>query len=295
MIHRLSYLETIMAINYKKLLAAEQNNLPFSYTDQDAMLYALAVGFGKDPLDHQELDYVYEGRSMKTVPTLASILTSGGFLQDCGWNYSRVLHGGQQLQLHRPLPPAADLLLNRRVVAAYDKGERKGAIICTETEARLAKDDTAMFTLGSTIIARGDGGFGGSKDAPPEPYQLPQRDPDMVCDVVTAKNQALLYRLCGDRNPLHAEPAFAQKVGFSVPILHGLCTYGIACHAILKTICDYDYTLIAGFDVRFTAPVIPGDTITTEMWQDSNVVSFKCTVKARGVTVLNNGRCTLAA
>lgn len=283
-----------MAIDYKKLLASEQRDLPFSYRDQDTLLYALAVGLGKDPLHQKELDYVYEGKSQKTVPTLASILTPGGFLQDCGWDYSKVLHGGQQLQLHRPLPPASDLLLNRRVVAAYDKGERKGAIICTETEARLAKDDTAMFTLASTIVARGDGGFGGSTDLPPKPYKLPERSPDMVCDLVTAKNQALLYRLCGDRNPLHADTVFARKVGFSVPILHGLCTYGIACHAILKTICDYDHTLISGFDVRFTAPVIPGDVITTEMWQDSNVVSFKCMVKARGVTVLNNGRCTIA-
>ena len=283
-----------MGIDYKQLMSMRQVDLPYSYGDQDAMLYALAVGLGEDPLDQLELDYVYEGRRQKIVPTFASILTPKGFLQDCGWDYSRVLHGGQQLQLYRPLPPAADLLINRRVVSAYDKGKDKGAVICVETEARLAKDDTAMFTLGSTIFARGDGGFLGASDSPPRPHRLPDRDPDMVCDLATHKNQALLYRLCGDRNPLHADPAFADSVGFSAPILHGLCTYGIACHAVLKTVCHYDYTLVTGFDVRFTSPVIPGDTITTEMWQDSNVVSFRCRVKARDVTVLNNGRCTIA-
>ena len=123
----------------------------------------------------------------------------------------------------------------------------------------------------------------GSEGAP-GPVDLPVR-PD----------QALLYRLCGDRNPLHADPAVAAKAGFDRPILHGLCTYGIACRAILKTICDYDFTLITGFDARFTAPVFPGDLLTTDMWQDRNVVAFRCHVKARESVVIDNGKCTLLA
>jgi acyl dehydratase len=143
-------------------------------------------------------------------------------------------------------------------------------------------------------MARGDGGFGGPSGTGPRPHRPPQRDPDLSCDLSTRQDQALLFRLTGDRNPLHADPALASRAGFDVPILHGMCTYGVACRAILKTICDYDYTLIESFEARFTAPVLPGDTITTDMWQDGNVVSFRCSVKERDVIVLRNGKCTLA-
>ncbi|MDH3990392.1 MAG: MaoC family dehydratase, partial [Gammaproteobacteria bacterium] len=118
---------------------------------------------------------------------------------------------------------------------------------------------------------------------------------DLSCDITTRPDQALLYRLTGDRNPLHADPERARAVGFERPILHGLCTFGIACKAVLQTICDYDHTLIEAFDARFSAPVLPGDTITTDMWQDGNTISFSCSVKARDVIVLRNGKCTLAA
>jgi acyl dehydratase len=191
------------------------------------------------------------------------------------------------------LPAAADILINKRVAGAYDRGPKRGAMVLLEAEGRLAKDDTVLFTLGSTIVARGDGGFGGPAGSGPVPHRVPKREPDLSCDIDSRPYQALLYRLNGDRNPLHADPSLARQVGFRVPILHGLCTYGVACHAILQTICDYDYTLISGFDARFSAPVLPGDTITTDMWQDGNVVSFQCSVKARDSVVIRNGRCTL--
>ena len=163
-----------------------------------------------------------------------------------------------------------------------------------EAEGRLASDDTVLFTLGCTIMARGDGGFGGPAGKGPLPHRAPKREPDLSCDIQTRQDQGLLYRLTGDRNPLHADPAAAAAVGFERPILHGLCTFGVACHAVLKTICDYDYTLIENFDARFSAPVLPGDTITTDMWQDGNIVSFRCTVKERDSIVLRNGKCTLS-
>ena len=144
-------------------------------------------------------------------------------------------------------------------------------------------------------MARGDGGFGGRPGTGPAPHRAPRRDPDLSCDTPTRADQALLFRLNGDRNPLHADPDAALAAGFSIPILHGLCTYGIACRAILQTICDYDHTLIEGFDARFSLPVMPGDTITTDMWQDGNIVSFQCSVKERGCVVLRNGKCTLKA
>ena len=130
-----------------------------------------------------------------------------------------------------------------------------------EAEARLAKDDTALFKIGNTIMARADGGFGGPRGMGPSPHRPPRREPDLSCDLDTRSDQALLYRLNGDRNPLHADPLLARRVGYPVPILHGLCTYGVACHAILKTICAYDYTLITGFDARFSAPVLPGEVM----------------------------------
>ena len=285
-----------MALNYKQLIATEQLDIEHSYGDTEAMLYAQSIGFGRDPLDVKELNYVYEqGTPLHTVPTLASAIVPDMFPPDLGWDYSQVLHAEQRLQLYRPLPAAADLLLNKRVVDVFDRGPRHGAIFLFEVEGRLAKNDTALFTLGATVVARGDGGFGGPSGTGPKPYRVPRRDPDLSCDTPTRIDQALLFRLNGDRNPLHADPQVAAGAGFDVPILHGLCTYGIACRAILQTICDYDYTLIEGFDARFSAPVLPGDTITTDMWQDGNVVSFQCAVKERNAVVLRNGKCTLAA
>lgn len=284
-----------MPINYDALMDTRVDDEPCEYTDKDCMLYAVGIGLGHDPLNRKELPYVYEGGTLRTVPTMASMILPSTLLSDSGWDYGRVLHGEQRLDLYRPLPPSARLLANRRVTAVYDRGRERGAVILLESEVRLAKDDTVLFTLGSTLIARGDGGFGGPRGHTPEPHRLPKRAADLSCDLRTRPDQALLFRLSGDRNPLHADPGLARRVGYDAPILHGRCTYGIACRAILQTICDYDFTLIRGFDARFSAPVYPGDILTTEMWQDGNVVSFRCSVKARNATVISNGKCTLAA
>jgi acyl dehydratase len=283
-----------MALDYDNVMSKVETDLPFTYTDRESILYALSVGMGQDPVDAKELAYVYEqGAPLKTVPTLATALVPEMFPVGLGWDYSRILHSEQRLQLYRPLPPAADLLLNKRVVDVFDRGPKLGALILLEAEGRLASDDTVLFTLGCTIVARGDGGFGGPKGKGIPPHRPPHREPDLSCDIPTRPDQALLYRLTGDRNPLHADPARAAEVGFDRPILHGLCTFGVACKAVLKTICDYDYTLIRQFDARFSAPVLPGDTITTDMWQEGDIVSFTCTVRERDAVVLRNGKCVL--
>ncbi len=283
-----------MPLNYDALMGTRMADKPTHYGDKDGMLYALSVGFGSDPMDENELPYVFENGSLKVVPTMASILTPGDLLADCGLDYSLAVLGEQRLDLFRPLPAKGRLLTDSRVVSVFDKGPDIGAVISVESEVRMAKDDTALFTVGSTVLARGDGGFGGPDGNGPEAHQLPDREPDMSCDLETQPDQALLFRLCRDRNPLHADPSLARQAGFERPLLHGLCTYGVACRAILKTICDYDFTLISGFNVRFTAPAYPGETITTEMWQDRNIVSFRCLVKSRGAIVIDNGMCTLA-
>jgi len=284
-----------MTLNYDELMATAVHDLQLTYGDTESMLYAQSIGFGRDPVAQKELPYVFEqGRPLRTVPSMASVLVPDMFPPDLGWDFTQVLHAEQRLQLHRPLPAAANLLVNKRIVDIFDRGPKRGAMILFEADGRLAKDDTAVFTLGMTVVARGDGGFGGTSGSGPAPHRAPRRDPDLSCNRDTRIDQALLFRLNGDRNPLHADPATANRAGFGVPILHGLCTYGIACHAILQTICDYDDTLIKGFDARFSAPVMPGDTIRTDMWQERNIVSFRCTAVERDVMVLRNGKCTLA-
>jgi len=284
-----------MSIDYDALMATSLNDDPCSYCVDDCILYALGVGFGSDPTDRDELPYVYEGGMLSTVPTMATALSSADFTADWDWDYRQVLLVEERLDLYRALPPEGTFLANRRVAAVHDMGAGKGARVVVESEVRRAEDDTVIFTSGQTLIARADGGFGGPSGEGPERHRLPGREPDLTANVATRPDQALLFRLTGDMNPLHADPAVARGAGFDRPILHGRCTYGIACRSILQTICDYDFTLIRGFNARFTSPVYPGDTITTEMWQDRNIVSFRCKVLARNAIVIDNGRCTLAA
>src|SRR5262245_57149471 len=283
-----------MALNYEKLMGLKREGDRFKYTDRETMLYAIGIGMGRDPLDAEELPYVFENGGLKTVPTMASVLARVPLLKDSGYDYSKVLHGEQKLTLHRALPAEGELIANSRVTAAYDKGAGKGAVILTETEVRLASDNKPLFTSQSTTFARGDGGFGGPAGSGPAPHLIPERKPDQTVTLETRKDQALLYRLNGDRNPLHADPALAKRVGFPVPILHGLCTYGTACRAILTSVAKYDHTRIRGFDVRFSAPVYPGESIATDLWIDGKTVSFRCRVPERDVVVINNGKCVLA-
>jgi acyl dehydratase len=285
-----------MAINYDHLMGLKREGDRFSYTDRETMLYAIGIGMGADPLDRNELPYVFEQPFLKTVPSMASVLGRVPLLKDCGYDYTKVLHGEQRLTLHRPLPPAAELVVNSRVAEAYDKGEGKGAVIYTESDVRSAADGKPLFTLRSTVFARGDGGFGGPSGSGPQPHAVPDRTPDATATLPTRKDQALLYRLNGDRNPLHADPDLARRAGFPAPILHGLCTYGIACRAVLQTVAKYDHTRITGFDVRFSAPVYPGESIATDLWIEGATVSFRCRIPARNdVVVINNGKCSLAS
>lgn len=283
-----------MALNYDHLMSLKRDGDRFSYTDRETMLYAIGVGFGRDPYDPNELAYTFEKTTLKTVPSMATVLTRTALLKDCGYDYTKVVHGEQRLTLHKPLPPEGELIADSRVTEAYDKGEGKGAVIYTEIAVRDAKDNSPMFTLGSTTFARGDGGFGGPSGTGPAPHELPKRDPDHSCPLEIRKDQALLYRLNGDRNPLHADPDLAKRVGFPVPILHGLCTYGTACKAILQTVCKYDHSRITSQDVRFSSPVYPGETIVTDIWVDGDVVSFRCRIPERNnLVVINNGKCQL--
>jgi acyl dehydratase len=283
-----------MALNYDKLMALQRTGDRFSYTDRETMLYAIGIGMSRDPYDENELAYTFEKVKLKTVASMATVLQRVPLLKDCGYDYGKVVHGEQRLTLYRPLEPEGELLVDSRVLSAFDKGPGRGAVINTELSVRSATDNAPLYTLVSSTFARGDGGFGGPNGTGLEPHTIPDRRPDFTAAAETRIDQALLYRLNGDRNPLHADPQLAKRAGFPVPILHGLCTYGTACRTILKEVATYDHTRIRGFDVRFSSPVYPGETILTDLWVDTNIVSFRCRVKERDVTVINNGKCTLA-
>ncbi len=284
-----------MALNYEKLMSLKRTGDRFSYTDRETMLYAIAIGMGRDPYDENELAFTFERNKLKTVASMATVIQRVPLLKDCGYDYTKVVHGEQRLLLHRPLESEGEVVVDSRVISAFDKGPGKGAVINTEMSARSAANNQPLYTLTSTTFARGDGGFGGPNGAGLEPHKIPDRKPDLTAAGETRVDQALLYRLCGDRNPLHADPELAKRVGFPVPILHGLCTYGTACRTVLKEVAKYDHTRITGFDVRFSSPVYPGETVLTDMWIDGRVVSFRCRLKERDVTVINNGKCTLVA
>ena len=288
----------ITVADVEEALAQTSEPQPGGYTDRDSLLYAVAIGMGRDPLDPRELEYVCETVGSRVVPTAATVLSRANRPSNAGMslvakmNFALMLHGEQRLAVHQPLPPAAETLVSGRTTGVYDKGQGKGALVTNETNVTLA-DGSPLFTLGSTLFFRGDGGFGGRSEGAPVPHPLPERAPDAVCEMPGRADQAMVYALCGDRNPLHRDPEFARRAGFDRPILHGLCSYGIACHAVLKTMLDYDQTRVTGFDVRFSSPVYPGETQVVEMWQDDDVISFRVRIKERDVVSINNGKCTI--
>lgn len=284
-----------MAISYDHIMGLKGTTVESSYSEKETMLYALGIGFGRDPMNEAELPFVYEN-GLRAVPTMATVLAYGSssIMGKSGINYLMVVHGEQKVTLHKPMPTSAQILCEDKVLGIFDKGAGKGAVLYTERVIREKASGDKLCTLVSSAFARGDGGFGGPKDGAPEPHQLPTRAPDLVHECDTRPDQAFIYALSGDRNPLHRDPKVAKQAGFPRPILHGLCSYGTACRAIISTICKYDASKITGFDVRFSSPVFPGETIITEMWVDGNVVSYRSRLKERDVVVLNNGKCTLA-
>jgi acyl dehydratase len=278
-----------VAIDYPSVLDLREEGRRFSWSERDTMLYALAVGMGSDPLDRQELPFVYE-EGLKALPTLVTVVAWGaGFSAErLGLNRGQTLHGEEAITLHRPLPCSGEVIADSRVSAVYDKGER-GAIVERQICLTDAASHELIATITRTAFARADGGFGG----PPQPQSSadsPTRKPDVVLQFATRKDQALLYRLCGDRNPLHADPDVARAAGFEAPLLHGLCTYGICCRAVIQAFCDYEPGRLKSHAVRFSAPVFPGDVVSVKLWKDGEQVWFEAVVAARNATVIRNGR-----
>ena len=281
-----------MPIVYDKLLALKIPEVEQTYGPKDAILYALGLGFGQNPLDEDELPFVYE-KNLKVMPTLAMVLGWPGFWPrdlDSGIDWVKLVAGEQGLVLHRPLPPSGTITGRTRVTEIIDKGPGKGALVYSERIVTDKKTGDKIATVTQTTFCRGDGGFGGPPREAPAPHAIPERAPDAVCDFSTRPETALIYRLSGDPNPLHVDPDIAKAAGFPRPVLHGLASFGIAARAILKTLCSYDPSKITAIAARYSAPVFPGDSIRTEMWRDGNLVSFRARVMERDAIVLNNGR-----
>ena len=281
-----------MAIVYDKLLSLDIPEVVQTYTEKDAILYALGLGLGHDPLNADELPFVYE-KSIKLLPTFAVVLGWPGFWArdlDTGIDWVKLVAGEQGLVLHRPLTPRGTVVGKTRVTEIIDKGPGKGALVYSERVLVDKATGEQIATAAQTAFCRGDGGFGGPPREAPPVHAIPERAPDQVCDLPTRPETALIYRLSGDPNPLHVDPAVAKAAGFPRPILHGLATFGIAGHAILKCLCGYDPVRLVAIAGRFSAPVFPGETIRTEMWRDGPVVSFRARVIERDVIALNNGR-----
>ncbi len=280
-----------MPISYPAILEAVETR-EYHWSEKDVMLYALAIGMARDPLDPRELRYVYE-KELVVMPSFATVAAPrAGARLLLGLDYAKVVDAERSVILHRPLPAKASVVATTRVSRVVDRGAGRGALFTRET--RLAEDGEDLATILTTTFARGDGGFGGPPDeaAKPAPHPGP---PDLTVEVDTWPNQALLYRLCGDRNPLHADPDAARAAGFERPILHGMCTFGMACRALLLNAAEADDVRTTELHGRFVAPVYPGERLRIDMWRSAATVEFEVRVPARDSLVLQGGRAVLRA
>jgi acyl dehydratase len=280
-----------MAFSYEKILNWPFDEVVETYSMRDSVIYALGLGFGFNPTDPDELKYVYED-GLQTFPTMPVVLGHPGPWMtnpETGIDYVKVLHGEQSLEIHQDLPVEGTIVAQNKVIDVVDKGTDKGALIVNERKLYEQASGDLLCTQKAVIFARGNGGFGGPVTASPKPHVLPDREPDATVDIPTSPQAALLYRLNGDYNPLHADPAIAEKAGFKAPILHGLASFGVAARAVLKSLNNTDSFRLKSFGLRFSAPVYPGETIRTEIWRDGNEVSFRARVPERDVIALTNG------
>ena len=282
-----------MPIDVDRALGAAIPPMTGSWGPDDVILYHLGIGAGVPPTDANELQYTYEADlkvlpSFGVLPAFPALVGMAG-VDGLDYDMAMVLHGEQDLEIHRVPPTAAQVTTSGRITGIYDKG--KAALIVAETET-VGDDGETIFVNRFSTFVRGEGGFGG-EPGPKTANEAPDRAPDHVVESPTLPQQALLYRLCGDKNPLHADPAFAALGGFDTPILHGLCTYGVVCKAVVDTVLGGDTTGVSRYQVRFAGVVFPGETIVTSMWRTGDTIVVRATTKERGEPVITNAAVTL--
>lgn len=281
-----------MPIDVEQAVGAEASPVEIAWDERDVLLYHLSLGAGADPLDPEELRYAYEGE-LKVLPTFAVVAgnrwhpTGGGGLSSLPGvdiDLAAVLHGEQEVELHAPIPPSGSARSTTRIADVWDKG--KAAVLRMETHVE-GEDGGPLWTSRSSIFVRGEGGFGGDR-GPSGGHAPPERSPDAEMVSPTLPQQALLYRLNGDRNPLHADPAFAASAGFDQPILHGLCTYGIVCKAVVDSRLGGQVDGVGSFAARFGGIVKPGETLVTRVWEEDEGLLVQASTQERGEPVLTN-------
>ena len=283
-----------MPIDPKLALAAKFEAGETSYAEDDVILYHLGVGAGVPATDTNELEYCYE-KNLKVLPSFGVVpvfATMGGSLVSAPglkFNPAMLLHGEQDIEIHRPLPTAASLVNRVRIAGIYDKG--KAALVVLEV-ATEEKGGAPLFTNRFSLFLRGEGGFGGDP-GPKAGNEAPLRAADLTIESTTLPQQALLYRLSGDKNPLHVDPGFAKLGGFDTPILHGLCSFGIVCKAAVDHALRGDVTKVARYQARFAGVLFPGETIETSAWKEGNQILISAKCKERNAPVISNAAITL--
>jgi acyl dehydratase len=280
-----------MPIDVEKALAAELDPVEFSWTSSDVQLYHLGLGAGADPVDKRELRYLVDD-TPQVLPTFGNVAQSFHMTEPPSVKFpgidielSRVLHGSEAVALPGPVPPSGTGVAVTRFTDIWDKG--KAAVIWSETTVSTP-DGTLLWTQKRSIFARGEGGFGGER-GPSTNVAPPDRAPDLEVSLPILPQQALLYRLCGDRNPLHSDPEFAAAAGFPRPILHGLCTYGIACKALVDTLLDGDVSSVHSYGARFASVVLPGETLRANIWKEGDKLVATITAPSRNDAVVLSG------
>lgn len=287
-------------MNLKHVIERRFESSTQSYDWRDSALYALGLGVGSDPLDEDELPYVYEGRAQCTMPSQCMVLGWPEFWHAdpaTGIDWVNIVHGEERFELQRPLPLAATIRSTHRLRSVVDKGVGRGALIHFDTEIADAHSGEPIASLQSTQFLRGDGGCGSHGVAPPVVPALQEGvPPTSTIEYRTAPQAALLYRLVSrDYMPIHADPAVARRAGFERPISHGLNTMGLACRAILKRFSPGQGDRLRSMFVRFASPAYPGDTIRIELFDEGAKIRFRATAVERDVTVLDRGECVLAS
>ena len=282
-----------MPIDRDKALAHVFPSGEGAYTRDDVILYHLGVGAGNPATDKNELEYCYE-KNLKVLPSFGVIPTFGsmgglGNVPGLKFNFAMLLHGEQDLQVHQPIPPEATITNRGKVAELWDKGK---ACLCVLQVDSRDESGRPLFTNRFGLFLRGEGGFGG-ESGPKAGNESPARAPDGVIESRTLPQQALLYRLSGDKNPLHADPEFAKLGGFDRPIIHGLCSYGIVCKAVVDHVLGGDVTKVARYQARFAGVAFPGETYLTSYWREGDKILIQAKSKERDAVIISNAAITV--
>ena len=277
-----------MPVDPSQALGYETGEGQYSYTKDQVILYHLGIGAGVPATDPNELEYTYE-KNLKVLPSFGVVPVFGSLgglagIPGLEFNFAMLLHGEQDLEVHQPIPPEATITNRGKIAEIWDKG--KAALVVMQLDS-TDESGQPLFTNRYSLFLRGEGGFGG-ESGPKAGNLPPEREPDGVIEVKTLPQQALIYRLSGDKNPLHADPDFAKMGGFETPIIHGLCSYGVVCKAVVDEVLGGDVTKVARYQVRFAGVGFPGETYRISYWKEGDQILVAAASKERGVPIISN-------